>query len=325
MAGNDNATGDDTVDDLTSPLLPQGDDADVEDPAPATTSVTNGSDDPPDNSNNDVFFCIECESSTSNDYLSKACEHHAPTPVGRIGRSKFAVEGICCATETPIIESILQTVNGVSKVNVNPSASTVFVDHDIDVISANDIAKKLSDKHFPANVLREGAEDIMMGEEKQPIGMPTDVFVQSAFDMSTIIDGALVDGEDDILNQMRACLNARFEENNKEVNKNHILQVSGVIFVIEHNPYYMTANGIAEILDSHFNKTVGSVKVVSDGGKNGMWAMQGIDQDETNDEQPACVATVPLTIILAGLLWFVSLFSYIGGTAEYLKYVALVS
>lgn len=61
----------------------------------------------------------------------------APTRSNTVGRSHFFVEKICCASEIPAINAILEPIHGVSKVSMNVTAKMVYVDHDTAVVSAH--------------------------------------------------------------------------------------------------------------------------------------------------------------------------------------------
>ncbi len=97
------------------------------------------------------LLCIECN--------TPASEHHGNCHTcltraeaasaggcdgGAVFRSKFRVDGICCASEVPAIRAIIEPLEGVRRVAVNPSSGTVLVDHDPDVASARCIAEALT-------------------------------------------------------------------------------------------------------------------------------------------------------------------------------------
>lgn len=71
-------------------------------------------------------------------------------------RSQFYVRGICCASEVPTIKAIMKSLNGVSKNQINITTKMVHVQHDVSIITAHDIARRLSREGFPAQVERDG-------------------------------------------------------------------------------------------------------------------------------------------------------------------------
>eukprot|EP00536_Pseudo-nitzschia_multiseries_P004180 jgi/Psemu1/253384/estExt_Genewise1Plus.C_680047 len=71
-------------------------------------------------------------------------------------RSSFDVEGICCASEIPVIRRILKPLWGVDTVNINLTTKAVHVKHNYHHIDASSIARTLTEKGFPARSLRDG-------------------------------------------------------------------------------------------------------------------------------------------------------------------------
>lgn len=70
-------------------------------------------------------------------------------------RSSFYVEGICCATEVPIVTSILRNV-GVEKVNINITSRMVYVDHFADDHMASELANALTREGFGSSIKKDG-------------------------------------------------------------------------------------------------------------------------------------------------------------------------
>ena len=242
--------------------------------------------------------------SSSNVQAAKDLVHDAGS---RVGRSKFHVEGICCASETPLVEGILRPIPGVVEVSVNPTTRTVYVDHNVDVLRAKAIAILLTDQGFSATVIKD-AGTVM---DQQMAGIPTDVFVKSTFDLIEVSRNGVK------LDEMKGCL---FEEFSREHLRDAIVSEDGKVVDIEHNPYYLTAPGIVETLaDYSYN-----IKILSDGGADGMWALSSleVDAEDTIEQQ---TSTVRWTVVLSGVFWVISMFSLVGGNWEYLKYVALLS
>mmetsp|Transcript_611 Transcript_611/g.829 ORF Transcript_611/g.829 Transcript_611/m.829 type:complete len:928 (-) Transcript_611:143-2926(-) len=77
------------------------------------------------------------------------------------GRSSFHVTGICCSSEVPVIRKIVKPLAGVKKVAINVTARTVYVDHDVTVNTAQNIADVLNYERFGATVLKDAADSIM--------------------------------------------------------------------------------------------------------------------------------------------------------------------
>ncbi|KAK1743389.1 cadmium/zinc-transporting ATPase [Skeletonema marinoi] len=213
-------------------------------------------------------------------------------PISRIGRSHFTAKGICCSSEIPMVKSILIPIKGVDNVKVSPATKAVYVDHDIDIVSASDISRELDEGGFSATIIKDAAVEIT-----QKIGIPLDVTVVSVFDVTNNEDGNI-----DALKEekIRASIMSTFGEDGKKVVK--VSQERNSV-IVEYNPYYVTASQIAQSIDGAFEGCVATIK--SDGGGDGRWALEAMKhgvQDTIELQQ-----------------------SYIGGNWEYLKYLALVS
>jgi copper chaperone CopZ len=100
------------------------------------------------------------------------------------GKSQFFVEKICCAAEANQIKSLLKK-NGISDVNISTTTKTVYVEHDFDLISANDVASILNAERFGAHVKKDAAL-----QAASKIGIPTDAYVYSTFGLSKALEGA---------------------------------------------------------------------------------------------------------------------------------------
>lgn len=57
------------------------------------------------------------------------------------GRSQFHVPEICCSSEIPGINSIVQSMEGVVSVKVAVATKTVYVNHDVTKVSSGDISQ----------------------------------------------------------------------------------------------------------------------------------------------------------------------------------------
>ncbi|XP_058068305.1 cadmium/zinc-transporting ATPase HMA3 isoform X2 [Magnolia sinica] len=73
-------------------------------------------------------------------------------------KSYFDVLGICCSSEVPLIEKILQPLEGIEKVSVIVPTRTVIVVHDNLLISQIQIVKALNQARLEANIRVYGQE-----------------------------------------------------------------------------------------------------------------------------------------------------------------------
>lgn len=88
-------------------------------------------------------------------------------------RSQFYVRGICCASEVPAIKKIVKPLTGVSKLNINITTKMVHVQHDASVITADQIARRLSREGFPAKVERDGKAAAVAKQQARNHGRST--------------------------------------------------------------------------------------------------------------------------------------------------------
>jgi copper chaperone CopZ len=65
-----------------------------------------------------------------------------PPPGGKVQKSYFDVLGICCPSEVPLVERLLDPLPGVRKVTVIVPSRTVIVLHDADATSPAQIGKR---------------------------------------------------------------------------------------------------------------------------------------------------------------------------------------
>jgi cation transport ATPase len=235
------------------------------------------------------------------------------TTTTRVGRSQFHVQEICCASEIPQIESILRPIVGIELLSINPTVKMVYVDHNVDILSADAIAKALNMQGFGA-VVKVNASTLL----DQLGGIPMNVFVISSFDMTDIYNNTTEGDTDKISEVIQACLGMPLIE--KQV-KNIIVNEKEMILSVAHNPYYLTAHGIIEMLNNYMY----DVKIVSDGGADGLWALTVNDTPVGTSKHHHHSSTVRITVILSGIFWLISMLSNIGDSWDYLKYVALLS
>lgn len=66
----------------------------------------------------------------------------------KMTKSYFDVLGICCTSEVPLIENILNSLDGVKEYSVIVPSRTVIVVHDSLIISQFNIGKALTKKKY---------------------------------------------------------------------------------------------------------------------------------------------------------------------------------
>ncbi|KAL7537766.1 hypothetical protein ACHAWF_005894 [Thalassiosira exigua] len=226
----------------------------------------------------------------------------SPAESNRVGRSTVTARGICCSSEIPMIQAILLPMEGVKSVNVSPATKTIYIEHDIDICSAQNIADSLNDAGFGAHVVKDAAVEMF-----EKAGILLDVTVTSVFGIS-----GNSKAED-----IKEFVQGKFSEDHVS---DIILEESKKALTVRHNPYFVTVSQIETAL-----KNGGyHIEVQTDGGANGLWAYNLMKNDEQNTIEYEKSSLRP-TVVLSGALWVVSMLSYIGGNFVYLKYVALLS
>jgi copper chaperone CopZ len=75
-------------------------------------------------------------------------------------RSSFNVQGVCCTSEIPAVRKIVKPLWGVVKVNINLTTKVVHVQHNYIQIQASQIAQKLTEQGFPAQIYKDGAATV---------------------------------------------------------------------------------------------------------------------------------------------------------------------
>ena len=205
--------------------------------------------------------------------------------ISTVGRSHITAQGICCASEIHMIQSILLPIEGVVSVKVSPTTKAIYIDHDINIVSASQLCHALDEGGFTSTLITDAAVEIT-----QQIGIPLDMTVESVFDMIKTSSTDLKEKE--VSSKLKLSFG---EEGIIQVS----LDVDGASLTIEHNPYYVTATQISHSLrDSIEGYTI---TINKDGGEGGRWAMKG-EESEYETKRPK----VDLFVILSGVLCAIS-------------------
>ena len=212
--------------------------------------------------------------------------------ISRVGRSHITATGICCASEIPAVKSILLPIKGVESVNVTPATKAIYVEHDIDIVSANDLCQALDEGGFGATLIKDAAVAIT-----RQIGIPLDVTVISVFDVDVGEVKNLDDfNEETVIASLKASLG-------KEGIEKVVLGQAKKSIDVEHNPYYVTASQIARSLGDSFEGYKFGISY--DGCVDGRWALAAMKGDEQEVIQTQ-KSTLKLRVILSGVLLIVA-------------------
>jgi len=217
------------------------------------------------------------------------------------GRSQFFVNGICCASEIPLIDDLLRPMQGVDNIKINVTTKTVYVDHDTSIISAQVICDYLNKDGFGASIRRDAGEIAALASNivRSVVTIPSSIIKDD--DMISMIENVLNSYE---FSQMRS----------------YNVDVDSKSITLMHNPLILPINTIVNKLQAQKNL---DITIEIDGADS-----LKLDTSVVADDDPIGVeeGNLPSTsTILAGMFWIVSMFSYVGGTWDNLKYVGLVS
>eukprot|EP00544_Gedaniella_sp_CCMP2646_P007956 CAMPEP_0202486348 /NCGR_PEP_ID=MMETSP1361-20130828/4939_1 /ASSEMBLY_ACC=CAM_ASM_000849 /TAXON_ID=210615 /ORGANISM="Staurosira complex sp., Strain CCMP2646" /LENGTH=1321 /DNA_ID=CAMNT_0049115457 /DNA_START=9 /DNA_END=3974 /DNA_ORIENTATION=+ len=222
-------------------------------------------------------------------------------PESTSGRSQFFVEKICCASEIPTINSIIGPINGVTKVSINVTTKMVYVDHDTEIVSAQDIEDALNDERFGASIRHDAAKDVRA---------QLSAFVRSTLSYATP-GNSTPDTE-----SLKDFL-ASFEGSHMEA---FVVDVAEKKIRVVHNPNMLTVETIVQKLADY---TGIEATVVVNGAESADWDFPEFEEELERLEHVASRPSIPT--ILSGIFWVISMFSLIGDNWEYIKWAALVS
>lgn len=93
-------------------------------------------------------------------------------------QSKIFVQGICCASEIPMINDVVKPLKGVSDVRVNTTTKMVYVNHDPDEVSAVDIVSALNKQNFGAKLKLDGSIAFRDSRAMSSTTVQSKIFVQ---------------------------------------------------------------------------------------------------------------------------------------------------
>jgi copper chaperone CopZ len=161
------------------------------------------------------------------DHFDAFLEHDgAPTRTDALGRSHFFVEKICCASEIPAINAILEPIGGVNKVQINVTTKTVYVDHDTSVVTAQTLCDALNRDRFGAEVRHDAQEDM---------GAPLTSFVRSTFSFSVAKEHA---------NEVFTAFMETYGPNQVE---SCVIDLPQHLIYVIHNPLVLPADELCDV------------------------------------------------------------------------------
>ena len=233
-------------------------------------------------------------------------------------RSAFLCGGICCSAESTQIKRIVEPLCGVTNVAINVTSKLVYVDHDASIVTAHDIARKLTSQGFPSEIRIDGIRS------KQTESLKQSMFCSSTFRLEcsrALEEDELVCYKEEIEN----LLEATFDKS----------QVDSCVFDLPSRSIHITHNAHAvaasEIQRKLSQRTSIPLELISD-GKTALHIDYAALASQASDNQVESIESQEQSgrfpkpaVIISGILWIISMISLAGGKVENLKYVGLGS
>jgi copper chaperone CopZ len=217
-------------------------------------------------------------------------------------RSTFFVKEICCASEVAAIRSIVGPLEGVESIKVNVTSKMLYVNHDVDRIGAADICDVLNKEMFGAQIEHDGAL-----ESNVVSSFVTSILALEGSDTPPADNDTLVDF---------------FATYDSTVVQNAVVDVHGKRITVTHNALLMPADDIVKAL----SETLGiDGSVLRDGKESLVWEFPDAFDEEPKEDiaKESSHAGLRPTVIISGLLWLISMLSFIGGN-WYVTYPCMI-
>jgi copper chaperone CopZ len=213
-----------------------------------------------------------------------------------MGRSQFHVSNICCASEIPAILRIVQPLHGVKTVSVNTTSKIVYVEHEVDTVTATAICSALTADGFDAQIRVDAS------------------LLQAATAMSS---SSLLVTSTLQLSRTPSDLETKnlttFLQNRIDASQLESFQVEndGGTITVVHNPFCWTIQKIAQEISEELPV---EISVAQDGADPALWKLMddSLPHQDTLDRVEKSVYP-KLHVIVSGILWVISMLSLVGG------------
>uniref|UniRef100_A0A7S1G0M0 HMA domain-containing protein n=2 Tax=Corethron hystrix TaxID=216773 RepID=A0A7S1G0M0_9STRA len=210
------------------------------------------------------------------------------------GRSQFYVKGICCSSEVPAVEAIVNQLRGVHNLSINVTTRNVYVEHNLSTVTAAKIKSSLDKNGFAASIIKDA------GVKNTQTKANNTSIVQSQLFVRGICCPAEIPSIDEIIKPLPGV---------KKVSVN----VTTKIVYLEHDCSMISIQEIGKKLSlNNFEATV-----QKDGKCPVRKEMNSNIENTSNTE-----LSVKIAITLSGVFWSISMLSYIPGWNNF-KYFAL--
>mmetsp|Transcript_3002 Transcript_3002/g.3299 ORF Transcript_3002/g.3299 Transcript_3002/m.3299 type:complete len:1163 (-) Transcript_3002:547-4035(-) len=232
---------------------------------------------------------------------------HKSDDSSRIRKSDFHVNGMCCASEIPIIEKILQEWEGISKLSFNTPLRLMHVEHDHVTVTAKEISDALTAQGFEATI-RENYGS--MGMLKPGVSQ----FVESTLIIKNW-------NSENQTGDVHKLMRSKFTK--KKVQR-MIFNFPSRTLKIDHNPEICSAFTVAEAISTNYFRA----NILVDGASGGWHVPVHVGEtelDEGDETADMLHAKVDPLVFLSGICWLTSMLSFSNENWEFLKWFALLS
>mmetsp|Transcript_45526 Transcript_45526/g.88936 ORF Transcript_45526/g.88936 Transcript_45526/m.88936 type:complete len:1318 (-) Transcript_45526:120-4073(-) len=204
------------------------------------------------------------------------------------GRSSFVVKGICCSSEVPEVKSIVELLPGCVNMSVNVTTKTVYVVHDLTILSADAIKSSLDDGGFKASITRDAAAAVVPAAVVR--GDVTKI-VQSSFVVEGICCSSEIPEVESIVSPMPGVARVKINVTTKTLYVDHdLLEIS------------------AKAIEDKLNLNSFDASIERDGGGSTP-AGDNVDMEEAAEKRRDFLSKVAVT--LSGIFWIVSMLSFV--------------
>ena len=227
-----------------------------------------------------------------------------------VGRTTLHIDKVMYKNDIDPIQKCLGFLAGVKRVGVNLLESVVYVEHNVALISAQQLSEHLMPQY--ENKIAADAQDEIAQRATTSLSLARSKFVESTLSMTNLTLAHI------------SLLEKTFRQNYIPAQLRAFYpHVPSKTIKMEHNPSLLHAEAVAVML-----QRVGmDASVAVDGAVENLALplMEDYDTPIYGGMIMDGEHDLHLNVILSGLFWFISILSFIGGDWEYLKYFGLLS
>jgi copper chaperone CopZ len=260
--------------------------------------------------------------------------------------SQFYIRGVCCGREKPMIENaLIHRMAGIKEITIK--AKIVHIDHIPTICNAECINRTLQEHDFKSEIVRDvyatpnndNNTTLFMNNNIMHVRSIISILEKKTEQVKKVEEnsssnsnnnGTGTVGTEPIeenhdqyntnVDSIVACLDEYIHK--KRIIEYHVNKTNQTVQVV-HNPFVISVHSIVtDILKSINNETIIECKVLVDGSNPNLWNFnipqpnnhdnenEGGEEEEAKNE--TFIYPKP-TVIVSGILWIISMLSYIGG------------